>query len=165
MVFKINLVAARWIRSNLEIFLDVCQLVCVDHTTLQYSSCDVTRPRYRVLKVESSWNPLQVLGPRILSVFFDILSIRVLQDRLHLVTKPRSRNSDVSSRISLFKCTSEWIGVLLLVICFSLPFFTLNSTSLGGDYQGGKCCWPSESLRPRNKRQVEEPPLNSQKRI
>lgn len=40
-----------------------------------------------------------------------------------------------------------------------------KKSSLGGDYQGGECCWPSESLRPRNKRQVEEPPLNSQKRI
>ena len=28
-----------------------------------------------------------------------------------------------------------------------------KKSSLGGGYQGGECCWPSESLRPRNKRQ------------
>ena len=125
MVFKINLVALRWIRSNLEIFLDVSG----DHTTLQHSSCDLTWARYRVLNVETSWNPLQVLliRPRILLSLFDILSIWVLQDRLQTITKPRSPNSGVSSRILLFKGKSEWIGVFLLVICISLIFFTLNS--------------------------------------
>ena len=37
-------------------FLDVCP----DHTILQYFSCDLTRARYRVVNVETSWNPLQV---------------------------------------------------------------------------------------------------------
>ena len=40
-----------------------------------------------------------------------------------------------------------------------------NNISLGGDYKGGEWCWPSESLHQRKKRQVEEPPLKSQKRI
>ena len=79
----------------------------------------------------SMWKNLEILyrslRPRILLSLFDILSIWVLQDRLKSVTKPRSRNSDVSSRILLFKCKSEWIGVFLLVICISLIFFTLNS--------------------------------------
>ena len=79
----------------------------------------------------SMWKHLEILyrslRPRILLSLFDILSIWVLQDRLKSVTKPRSRNSDVSSRILLFKCKSEWIGVFLLVICISLNFFTLNS--------------------------------------
>ena len=76
-----------------------------------------------------SWNTLQVLllRPKILLALFDILSMWVLQDRLQTVTKPRSRNSDVGSRILLFKCKSEWLGVFLLVICISLNFFTLNS--------------------------------------
>ena len=40
-----------------------------------------------------------------------------------------------------------------------------NNISLERDYKGGEWCWPSESLHQRKKRQVEEPPLKSQKRI
>ena len=40
-----------------------------------------------------------------------------------------------------------------------------NNISLGGDYKGGEWCWLSESLHQKKKRQVEEPPLKSQKRI
>ena len=40
-----------------------------------------------------------------------------------------------------------------------------NNISLGGDYKGGEWFWPSGSLHQRKKRQVEELPLKSQKRI
>ena len=78
----------------------------------------------------SMWKHLEILyrslRPRILLALFDILSIWVLQNRLQSVTTPRSRNSDVTSRILLFKCKSDWIGVFVLVICISLNFSTLN---------------------------------------
>ena len=87
--------------------------------TVQYSSWDLTNVQYRVRKVVTSFRPLHVLlmRPRILLALLDILSIWAFQDSVLVVTKPRSQNSDVSSKV-LFH--------LLPIISHKLSFFEFS---------------------------------------
>ena len=81
---------------------------------------------YSVLRVATSFRPLQVLliTQRILLAVLDVLSTWALQDSLLLVTKPRSPNSEVSSRVLLLSLMSERRGIRFLVIRINLHFLT-----------------------------------------
>ena len=77
-----------------------------------------------VHKVVISFIPLHVLliRPRILFALLVILLTWAFHDNLLLVNRPRSENSEVSSRMWLFILKSEWRGNFFMVIRISLHF-------------------------------------------